>query len=78
MTEKRIVIGCGIFEDEFKAVIEGENRYDLEIHWLPSGYHVRTDWLADKITKSLAGNVQWGKRNLRLLYGSSCLLDLCE
>jgi hypothetical protein len=78
MIEKRIVIGCGIFEDEFNAVVEGENRYDFEIHWLPSGYHVRTDWLADKIAKTLAGNDRWDKRNLRLLYGSSCLLDLGE
>jgi hypothetical protein len=76
MKEKRVLIGCGIFEDELNHALRDENRFDLEICWLQSGYHVRTDWLAEKIKSSLEKKNLWGNQDLRIIYGSSCLLDL--
>ncbi|MDR2301326.1 MAG: DUF1638 domain-containing protein [Deltaproteobacteria bacterium] len=78
MKEKRVLIGCGIFEDELNHVLKDEDRFDLEIFWLQSGYHVRTDWLAEKIKSELTEKNLYGGDGLRIVYGSSCLLDLDE
>jgi hypothetical protein len=78
MMDKRVVIGCGIFEDEMTEALKGETRFDVELYWLPSGYHARTDWLAEKLTEAILGRNLADSRELRVLYGASCLLDVEE
>ncbi|MDR2368678.1 MAG: DUF1638 domain-containing protein [Deltaproteobacteria bacterium] len=78
MKERRVIIGCGIFEDEARQALKDEKRFDLEIRWLQSGYHVRTDWLADQIKLSLGEDSHQRLEDFRILYGTSCLIDLGE
>jgi hypothetical protein len=75
---KRIIVGCGIFEDELTEVLKEEKRFELEIYWLKSGYHVSTDKLAKKLAEVLQEKNLSFDSNLRILYGLSCLFDLDE
>ncbi|MDR0356360.1 MAG: DUF1638 domain-containing protein [Deltaproteobacteria bacterium] len=76
--EKRIVVGCGIFEAELRKVLEDDHRFDYQFHWLKSGYHARMDLLASKLSESLEDVELADLENLRILYGGSCLFDVDE
>jgi hypothetical protein len=76
MAQRRVIVGCGILEDELSYVLKDERGFDCELVWLKSGYHVRTDLLARKLAEALDGGGLKDGPELRVLYGSSCLLDL--
>jgi hypothetical protein len=76
--EKRVVLGCGIFETELTQVLKNQTRYDVELVWLKSGLHTRTDLLAATLAGELESRGLLDNPELRILFGASCLLDLDE
>jgi hypothetical protein len=78
MREKRIIISCGIFKNELTKALQEDSRFAVEVIWLGSGYHVRTDWLAEKLAKIMEAGKLTDNNDLRILYGRNCLMDLSD
>jgi hypothetical protein len=76
LAQRRVIVGCGIFEDELSSVLKDETRFDCELIWLKSGYHVRTDLMARKLAEALSCPALVNRQDLRVLYGQNCLFDL--
>jgi hypothetical protein len=76
MQERRIIVSCGIFENELKEILKNESRFKLDFIFLKSGYHTRLDLLNLKFSELLAENDLKDSDIVRIFFGEHCLLSV--
>ncbi|MDR1312886.1 MAG: DUF1638 domain-containing protein [Deltaproteobacteria bacterium] len=77
MREKRVLIACGIFDEELKGALESlEDAYEVSVIRLPPGYHCVIEELEAKLKEALEDGRIGDRSQARLLIGSNCLPDM--
>ncbi|MDR1081725.1 MAG: DUF1638 domain-containing protein [Deltaproteobacteria bacterium] len=77
MREKRILIACGIFDEELKGALAPlEDLYDISLIRLPPGYHCVIEELEAKLREALADGRISDRSQARLVIGRNCLPDM--
>lgn len=71
---KKILIGCGIFQDEVEYILREAPAPDLEIAWLEVGLHDSIEKMEETLTE-IAAKLRETEAapSLGLLYGLACL-----
>lgn len=77
MSRKRIIIACGIYQDELEHVLASADIDDLEIIWLEAGLDNNLEMLEAKLDEAIAENRTAGV-DLRLLFGQACLPHMVD
>jgi hypothetical protein len=77
LRERRLVVACGIFDEELGALMpELEKLYDLTVIRLPPGYHCDVEALEAKLGQALEGLAEGDRAKARLLFGRKCLPEM--
>ncbi|MDR2611508.1 MAG: DUF1638 domain-containing protein [Deltaproteobacteria bacterium] len=77
MRERRVLIACGIFDEELgTALAPLAGRYEAEIIRLPPGYHCEIEALEARLREALADPRAADRSRVRVLFGRRCLPDM--
>ncbi|MDR1037150.1 MAG: DUF1638 domain-containing protein [Deltaproteobacteria bacterium] len=77
MREKRVLIACGIFDEELEGALKHlQDAYDLTVIRLPPGYHCVIEELEAKLREALEGVAPEDRAGVRLMIGRNCLPDM--
>ncbi|MDR2461144.1 MAG: DUF1638 domain-containing protein [Deltaproteobacteria bacterium] len=79
MAEKRVIIYCGIFDEELElALAPLSHRYEITFIRLKPGYHCLIEELEARLQEALASDLIKDKKDVRLFFGQKCLPDMPE
>ena len=78
MRESKVVIACGIYQDELEHVLASIEAPDLKIIWLESGLDNNLEMLEAKLDETISESLAAGVTGLSLLFGRACLPHMAE
>jgi len=78
MKESRILIACGIYQDELAHVLASIDIPDLKIIWLEAGLDNNLEMLEAKLDEAISESRAAGETSLRLMFGRACLPHMAE
>jgi hypothetical protein len=77
MKKKRVIIKCGIFDEELdRALAPLRDRYEIAFIRLHPGFHVDVEGLGKRLEEALKSGLIGDKGEVRLFYGRKCLPDM--
>ncbi|MDR2198408.1 MAG: DUF1638 domain-containing protein [Deltaproteobacteria bacterium] len=77
MKQKRVIIKCGMFDEELDKALEPlKELYDIRYIRLHPGYHCNIEELERRLEEALQSDLIKDKSDVRIFYGSKCLPDM--
>jgi hypothetical protein len=77
MRQKRVLIVCGIFDEELKNALEPlQDAYDVTLIRLKPGYHCLIEELERRLEEAVASDLITDKSEARLFIGERCLPNM--
>lgn len=74
----RVLIACGIYQDELEHVLASIEAPELKIIWLEAGLDNNLEMLEAKLAEAISETRAAGGSDLRLLFGRACLPHMAE
>jgi hypothetical protein len=77
MKTRRVIIKCGMFDEELDRALEPLNdQYDVSMIRIFPGYHCNIEELQRRLEEALQSPLIADKSEVRLFYGCKCLPDM--
>ncbi|MDR2339732.1 MAG: DUF1638 domain-containing protein [Deltaproteobacteria bacterium] len=79
MKSKRVIIKCGMFDEELDRALEPlRDQYDISMIRLHPGFHNNIEELERRLEEALKSDLITDKGEVRIFYGCKCLPDMLE